>query len=222
MIELKAAPRQELGKKVNKIRKAGQIPAIVYGHGIKSEAISVAAKDFLKVYQQAGESSLVVLDVDGKKRTVLIHDTAKDPIKDQFLHIDFYQVKMDEKIRTKVPLVFVGESAAVKADGGVLVKNMQELEVEALPQDLPHHFDVDIASLKTFDDHVLVKDLVVSGSARILAEPSEIIASVIPPRSEEELAALEEKVEVPIEEVKVVGEEKAAPPAEEQQSAKEQ
>jgi len=214
MFELKAAPRQELGRKFNQQRKAGQIPAVIYGHGIKSEPISVLAKDFKKIYNEAGESSLITLDLAGKKRTVLIHDIAKDPLTDQIIHIDFYQVKMDEKIKAKVPLVFVGESMAVKAEGGILVKNFQEVEVEALPQKLPHHIEVDISALATFDNHILIKDLPVGEGVRIEAAPEEVVASVIPPRSEEELAALEEKVEAKVEEVKVVGKEEKMAEAE--------
>jgi large subunit ribosomal protein L25 len=210
MLEIKATPRQELGRKTNKQRKAGQIPAVIYGHGVKSEPLYVGAKDFSKVFGEAGESTLITLEIDNKKRNVLIHDVARDPLSEQFLHVDFYQVKMDEKLKAKVPLNFIGESNAVKAEAGVLVKNLQEVEVEALPKDLPHHLDVDIGALQTFEDHVFVKDLNVSDSVKILAEADEIVASVIPPRSEEELAALEEKVEEKVEEVKVVGEEEKA------------
>lgn len=210
MLELKASPRQEFGKKTNKQRKAGQIPAVIYGHGVKSESLYVPVKDFSNIYKQAGESTLIGLDMAGKKRNVLIHDLARDPLSEEIIHIDFYQVKMDEKIKAKVPLIFIGESPAVKNEGGVLVKNIQELEIEALPQDLPHHLEVDISGLTAFEDHILIKDLLVSGSVKILAEPEETIASVQPPRSEEELAALEQKVEAPVEEVKVVGEEEKA------------
>jgi len=210
MLELKARPRQELGKKTNKQRKAGSIPAVIYGHNVKSEPLYVEAKDFDKVYGEAGESTLVGLDLAGEKRNVLIHDVVRHALSDKILHVDFYQVKMDEKIKAKVPFMFIGEAPAVKSDGGVLVKNIQEVEVEALPQDLPHHLDVDISGLATFQDHILIKDLSVQGSIKVLAEADEIIASVQPPRSEEELAALEEKVEEKVEEVKVVGEEEKA------------
>lgn len=215
MLELKAMPRHELGRKTNKRRKAGQTPAVIYGHGIKSESLYVGAKDLSAVYSEAGESTLITLEVDDKKRNVLIHDVARDPLSGQILHVDFYQVRMDEKIKAKVPLNFIGESLAVKAEAGVLIKNMQEVEVEALPKDLSHHLDVDISALETFEDRILIKDLNTSGSVKILAGPDEIVASVIPPRSEEELAALEEKVEEKVEEVKVVGEEEKAAQAQE-------
>lgn len=227
MFELKAEPRKELGKKTNKQRKAGQIPAVIYGHGIKSEPLYVGEKDFLKIYKEAGESSIISLEIGGqaelgqspaqrggKNRNVLIHDVARDALSEGIIHVDFYQVRMDEKIKAGVPLNFIGESDAVKSEGGVLVKNIQELEIEALPKDLPHHIDVDISALKTFDDRIFVKDLNIPDSVKILVQPDEIIASVMPPRSEEELAALEEKVEEKVEEVKVVGEEEKLAEAE--------
>lgn len=211
MLELKATLRDQLGKKVKKTRKSGQIPAVLYGHGIKSQPVWILAKDFTKVFGKAGESTLIRLEIGDKRANVLIHDIQKDPLSDEVLHVDFYQVRMDEKIKTKVPLVFVGEAPAVKAEGGVLVKNIQEVDVEALPQYLPHHLEVNISSLKNFDDHIFINDLPIFNSVKVLAEGNEIVASVIPPRSEEELAALEEKVEEKVEEVKVVGEEKPLP-----------
>lgn len=210
MLEIKAEPRKLLGKKVNNQRDAGQVPAVVYGHGIKSEPVFVSKKEFSKAYREAGESSLVILNLEGKKRNVLIHGIQTDPVRNEIIHADFYQVKMDEKIKAKVPIVFLGESPLVKSEGGVLIKNIQEVEVEALPQDLPRNLEVDTALLKSFDDHIFIKDLNVASGVKISADPSEIVASVTPPRSEEELAALEEKIEEKIEEVKVIKEEKEA------------
>jgi len=187
MLVLKATPRQELGKKVNKFRKAGQIPAVIYGHGIKSQPLFVVAKDFEKVYKEAGESTLIALEIDGKKRNVLIHDLARDPLKGQILHIDFYEVRMDEKVKAHIPLVFIGEAPVVKTEGGILIKNIQEVEVEAKALDLPHQIEVDISGLKTFDDNIYIKDLKISNQIKILAEPDEVVASVIPSRKEEEI-----------------------------------
>ena len=142
-------------------------------------------------------------------KNVLIYDVSKDPVTDKFTHIDFYAVRMDKLITTEVPLVFEGESLVVETEDGVLVKNITEVEVEALPTDLPREIKVDISTLRTFDDLIHIKDLRVSEGVKILAEPEEMIASVTPPRSEEELAALEEEVEEKIEEVEKVEEEKA-------------
>ena len=209
MLELSSKLRSETGRQNKRIRKQGFIPAILYGHKVKNLALLVERQDFEKTYQEAGESTLIKLKIDGKERVVLIHDVAKDPVSDESIHIDFYQVKMDETIKVEVPLIFTGQSAAVKEKEGVLVKNIQSLEVEALPQDLPHEIQVDISSLKTFDDNIYIKNLKLPSQVKIEAQPEEVIASVIPPRTKAELEKLEEAPEEKIEEVKVEVEEKA-------------
>ncbi len=209
MLELSSKLRSETGHHNKRIRKQGFIPAILYGHKVKNLALLVERRDFEKTYQEVGESTLIKLKIDGKERVVLIHDVARDPVSDEPIHIDFYQVKMDETIKVEVPLIFTGQSAAVKEKEGVLVKNIQSLEVEALPQDLPHEIQVDISSLKTFDDNIYIKNLKLPSQVKIEAQPEEVIASVIPPRTKAELEKLEEAPEEKIEEVKVEVEEKA-------------
>ena len=218
MLELNAKIRKTLGKKVKTLRKKGIIPAILYGTKIKSAPLEVDYKEFEKVYTEAGESTIIKLKIKGKKaqptagqpkadKNVLIYDVVKDPITDKFVHADFYAVQMDKLITTEVPLIFEGESPAVETEEGVLIKSIIGIEVEALPVDLPREIRVDISTLKTFDDSIHIKDLKVSESVKILAEPEKVVASVTPPRSEEELAALEEKVEEEVEEVEKIGEE---------------
>lgn len=208
MLELKAEPRTILGKKVNSLRKTGSIPAVLYGHGKQSVPVAISAKEFDKIFKQAGETTLLSLALGGQKRNVFIHDLAKDPLTGQIIHVDFFEVKMDEKIKAKVPFIFVGESPAVKADGGVLVRAMQEIEIEALPQDLPKEIEVDISSLKTFEDKIRVVNLSLKGSVKVLTNLDETVALVAPPRSDKELADLETKpTETAAAEVKVVGEE---------------
>jgi large subunit ribosomal protein L25 len=136
---------------------------------------------------------VIKLKIDEKSKNVLIHDVAKDPVNDKIIHVDFYEVRMDKAIRTEVPLVFEGEAPAVKNLEGVLVKNITEVEVEALPKDLPHEIKIDISSLETFDDHIRIKDLKLSEGVKILAELEETIVSVIPPRTQEEIEELEKK-----------------------------
>lgn len=218
MLELKAEPRKILGKKVKRLRKTGYIPAVLYGHKIKSLPLAMEAKEFHRIFSQTGETSILSLAVDGKKHNVLIHDLARDPLTSEILHVDFYEVKMDEKLKAKIPLVFVGESAAVKSEGGVLVKAIQEIEVEALPKDLPKEISVEISSLNTFEDKIQIKDLSVAQSVKILAEPDEMVASVVPPRSEKELEEIEAKPLEEVGEVKVVGEEERAAEAEKAQA----
>jgi large subunit ribosomal protein L25 len=212
MLELLAQLRSATGRQNKQIRKQGIIPAILYGHKVKNLLLSIKQKDFKKVYQKAGESALIKLDLErgestaGKKeRIVLIHSLDKDPVSDKIIHVDFYQVKMDEPITTEVPLVFNGKSLAVDREGGVLIKNFNSIEVKALPLDLPREIEVDISCLKTFDDNIYVKDLKIPARAEITAEDKEVVASVVPPRTKAELEELEE---APVEEIEQVEEEK--------------
>lgn len=211
MIELKAKLREISGRKTNQLRKTGQIPAVLYGHGLESQPILVDSKEFKKSFAEAGETTILGLDFGGKKHNVLIRDFAKDILTGEITHIDFYEVRMDEKIKTKVPLVFIGESAAVKAEGGVLVHALQELEIEALPQDLPKDIKIDISILKTFEDKVKVGDLKLPASVKIMNGAEETIVLAVPPRSESELAELETAPAAePLGEIQVAGKEEKA------------
>ena len=209
-MELIAEVRTELGKKVRHLRKEGWLPAVLYGKKIKTLPLQISLKDFKKIYGEVGESTIVKLKISNDKsqkeeRNVLIHDVKKDSLTDKFLHVDLYQVRMDEKIKASVTLVFVGESKAVKELSGTLVKNIHEVEVEAFPRDIPHEINVDIIALKTFDNDIFVKDLKVSPGVKILTEPDLVVVSVNPPITEEQLKALEEEIKEPVEEVEVVG-----------------
>ncbi|PIP24851.1 MAG: 50S ribosomal protein L25 [Candidatus Nealsonbacteria bacterium CG23_combo_of_CG06-09_8_20_14_all_36_12] len=209
MLTLLAKIRQISGKKTKTLRKKGILPAILYGPKIKSSSLEVDSKEFEKIYQEAGESSLVSLEVEGKKIPVLIHEIQRDPLTDKILHIDFYQAPLEEKITAKIPLIFEGFSPAVKELGGTLVKVIHELEVKAKPEDLPKEIKVDISSLKIFEDILTIKDLKVPIGVEILKNPEEIVAEVFPPEKvEEELAKpVEEKVEE-VEKVEEKAEEK--------------
>jgi large subunit ribosomal protein L25 len=191
MITLQAKIRKDFGKKTKSIRKQGIVPAEVYGPGVKNASLEVDEKEFIKVFNQAGESSLIELLVDGKeKRPVLINEIQKNPITDKVIHIDFFQASLKEEVEVAVPLIFDGVAPAEKELGGTLNKNMQELEVKALPLNLPHEIHVNIESLKTFEDHIMVKDLVIPKDVTVLKNPDDIVAQVLPPQKvEEELAA---------------------------------
>ncbi len=226
MLKLSAKLRRTSGRQNNQLREKGFIPVILYGQKVKSLPLSVRASDLNRIYKEAGESTLIKMDIEGgeeevriKERMVLINDVSRDPVTDKIIHADLYQVKMNQIITVEAPLIFVGESEAVEKDDGVLIKNIQQLEVEALPQDLPHQIEVDISPLKTFDDIIRVKDLKVSQGVKIKADKEETIALVSPPRSQEELEALEEAPEERIEEVEV--EEKEKPAEETEEEAKE-
>ncbi len=199
MISLSAKIRQETGRKTDMLKDSGRIPAIVYGHKVENVLIDLDEKEFQKVLKIAGESSLVELDIEGdkEKRPVLIHEIQKDPVSDKVIHIDFFQASLKEEVEVEVPLVLEGISLAVKDLGGTLVKNISEIKIKALPQNLPHEIRVSIASLNTFEDHILVKDLTLPADIKVSAKPDEIVVSVVPPEKvEEELAKeIEEKVE---------------------------
>ena len=224
--ELKVKVREVLGRKVKTLRKKGIIPAVVYGLKAKSIPLEIDYSEFEKVYKEAGESTVIKLKVKSQKSKVdelknaLIYDVAMDSVSDKFIHVDFYEVRMDKPITAAVPLVFEGEAPAVKNLEGVLVKNITEIEVEALPANLPHEIKVDISVLKTFDDLIHIKDLKIPDGVKISINPDEIVALVSPPRSDEELKSLEEKVEEKIEEVAKVGEEEKAAEAVEEEEGK--
>lgn len=192
MITLHAEKRNTFGKKVKTLRKQGVIPAVVYGEGVEAMPLGVSRKDFEKVYREAGESTVVELSVAGKPLNVLIYDVTTNALKGDPEHVDFYALRMDKKVKMKVPLEFIGESPAVKNDGGVFVKVMQEVELSALPKDLPRELRVDISGMVAFESRIFVKDINVPSGVVMGASPDEVIAIIETPRSEEELTALAE------------------------------
>ncbi|HHE76772.1 MAG TPA: 50S ribosomal protein L25 [Candidatus Parcubacteria bacterium] len=209
MLNLKSKTRKIFGKKTKELREKGIAPAILYGPKIENIPLEVNLKDFYDVYKEAGESSLISLEVSDlkdKKFSVLIHKINRDPLSDKIIHIDFYQPVLTEETEVLVPLVFEGESPAVKDLGGTLVKEIQEIEVRALPQNLPHEIKADISNLKTFDDELLVRDLQIPENVKINREPDEIVAVVVSPEKEEVAEAPEETAEET--------EEKESPPEE--------
>lgn len=209
-IVLKATVRPT-DKSAQAIRKTGQVPAELYGHNVENVHLAVSANEFEKVFRKSGESTIVTLDIDGVgQRNVLVHEVQKHLVKSQPIHVDFYEVSMTEKLQTEVVLEFEGESSAVKALGGTLVKVLDAVEVECLPGDLPHNLVVDISKLTTFDDILEVRDIPAPKGVTILTDPTEVVAKVQPPRDvEAELAG-------PVEEdvASVEGVVKAEAPAE--------
>jgi large subunit ribosomal protein L25 len=201
-----AKTRTALGKKSKYLHDDELLPAVTYGSKVKSQSLTLELREFKNVYKDAGESTLVDLEVDGKDtKKVLIYGTQIDPISSEPIHADLYQVRMDEKIKTNVPINFVGESPAVKGLGGTLSTNKLEVEVECLPADLISEIEVDISILDSFDVVVNVKDLKVPNTVEILDDPEELVAQVEEPRSEEELAELDEKPEEDLESIEVAG-----------------
>ncbi|KKT87506.1 MAG: 50S ribosomal protein L25 [Candidatus Moranbacteria bacterium GW2011_GWC2_45_10] len=203
-ISLKASLRDVVGKKVKKLRAEGMVPAVLYGQGEESKNISVKYLEFSKVYAKAGENAIVELEIDGKIVPALIYDTQLEHMSGNFSHVDFLQVNMKEEVEANIPLEFIGESAAVKASGGVLIKTLEEVEVKCLPADLPSKFEIDISALATFEDQIKVGDIKAPAGVEILADADTVIALVERPRSEAELASLDEKVEADVTKVEGV------------------
>jgi len=212
MLTLSVKIRKDLGKKVKTLRKRGIIPGVLYGPKIKTtQPLELDEKEFEKTYQEAGESSLISLEVVGQvgkkeKYLVLIHEVAKDSLTEKPIHVDFYQPKLEEEVKVTIPIIFEGESPAVKDLGGTLVKNISELEVKALPQKLPHEIKVNISQLKSFEDNILIKDLRLPEGVKLSRAPEEILAFVARPKRIEE--ELEKPIEEKVEEVEKVAKEK--------------
>ena len=162
--------RNLIGRKVKQLRAQGNIPGTVYGKKESSMSVMVATSDFQRVFKEAGETGLVELVVDGLTHPVLIHNVQRDPVSNAVLHIEFYQVDLKEKVKTKVPLFVVGESPAVSERKGVILSLLTEIEVEALPTDLPEKIDVDVSGLTDIDWEVKVSQLHAPSGVSILTD----------------------------------------------------
>jgi large subunit ribosomal protein L25 len=191
---LAAQHRDVTGKKVAALRRAGRLPAVVYGHGIDSDAISVDAHDFEQLRRHTGPNALVDLSVDGKKaRPVLVHGVQVHPVNRRPLHVDLFLVRMTEELTVDVPLLATGESIAVTQHGGTLLHPTESVRVRALPDHLPQSISYSVESLVDFDGALHVSDLVVPSDVTLLTDGDEIIAKVQPPRVEEEPVVAEEE-----------------------------
>lgn len=210
VLELKAERREETGKgSARALRKQGKAPAILYGKDIEAVPLAISVKDFFD-WEHHGGSPVLNLNLDGKTYPVVVKEVSRDILKDSLLHIDFQKVKLDEKITTIVPLSVVGEAVCpgIK-QGGVLQHGVSEIEVEALPGDLPDHLEIDLSTME-IGDAFKVKEITPPSGVKILSEPEEVIVTILPPTTyEEELAVGEEEVEE-------VAEEAAEAPSEEE------
>jgi large subunit ribosomal protein L25 len=203
-------------KSVGNSADKDNIPGILYGRGIENVMLSFDKKKFNDTYEETGESTVFKLALDGKdERNVLIKDIQRDVLSGLTCHVDFYQVRMDEEIEAEIELVFKGESAAVKELGGILVKNMDAIQVKCLPGDLPPEMEVDITPIKTFDDYIYVKNLPFGEKVEVLVDPETVVAMVSPPRSDEEMADLETEVKEDVTKVEGVVKEDASVEGEE-------
>lgn len=188
-VTLKAEKRDVLKKKVKSLRKDGILPANVFGKKIKSQAIMLPMSDFLTAYAKAGETGLIELNIGKEKNPVLVSEVQIHPVTSTPLHVDFRQVDLKEKVVATVAFVIVGESPAEKTGLGNVVQHLSEVEVEALPMDLPDEFQVDSSVLSEVDQAIAIKDLVFDKSKITLkADPEQIIAKVEPLQKEEVVA----------------------------------
>lgn len=187
MLSIQAEKRTIFGKKLAALRAEGKLPVVMYGRKEENAAYTVDAKEFTKVWHEAGESSIVSFHVDGEEKDVLIHDVALDPITDKPVHADLYAIEKGKALRVRVPLEFTGTAPAVKTLAGILVKVLHEVEVEALPRALPHDLTVDVSALATFEDRIFVKDIALPEGVTI-TEPAaeEVVALVTAPKEEKE------------------------------------
>ncbi len=196
---LAAEPREIRGKHVAHLRRDGKLPAVVFGHGLDSESVTVDAHDFELLRRKVGPNALVDLSVGGKKaQPVLVHGVQVHPVTRRPLHVDLFLVRMTEELTVDVPVVPVGESRAVADEGGTLLHLLESVRIKALPDHLPQSIEYSIESLVDFDASVHVRDLVIPGDATLLTDPDEVVAKVQPPRvevEEEPVAAEGEEAE---------------------------
>jgi large subunit ribosomal protein L25 len=220
MLSLRARPRDVFGKKLSAVRKTGAIPGILYGKQVGEPIpVFVEKTDFSKVFKEAGESTLINLQIQDKEKKefpVLIFDVQRNPLSLNLTHIDFYQLPLDEKIKVTVPLVFSGTAPAV-ALGGTFVRHIQGVTVSAMPLQLPREIEVTISHLGTFEDSVKIRDLTLPEGVEIVGRNGDdIVAQVVEfqeEKVEEELKAPAEGVvgEVKLSEERGKKEEEPAP-----------
>ncbi|MBI3888655.1 50S ribosomal protein L25 [Candidatus Nomurabacteria bacterium] len=222
------AKKRETSEKLDVLRKKGEIPAVFYGAGKTTTSITIGTVEFKKVWRDAGESSAVkVTMADGTIIDALIHVVQVDPVTDEPIHVDFLAIDMKKKIKVNVPLTFEGIAGAVKSGIGNLVKVLHEVEVEALPTDLPHGLVVDVSKLETLQDQVFVSDIKLPAGVVIINNPTDVVASIVAQVEEKEevaapvdLSAIEVEKKGKKEEEGALGAEAAAPTKEEKPDKK--
>lgn len=217
---LTAESRVERGRKTYVLRDQGKLPGVVYGFGTEPVNITLDRNATEKAYKAAGESTVIALSVEGKEHNVLIQDLQRDPLTGFLTHADFRAIDMMKPVEAMIELVLVGEAPAVKELGGTLLQNLEEVEVKALPSALVHTIEVNVSMLKTFKDVVRVSDLTIPEGIEVLSQPTLAIAMVQEPRSEAEMAALDEAIVADVSTVEVTTEKKEAPEEAEKTPAK--
>lgn len=197
MTELTIKER-DIKQKAAKLRASGVLPAVFYGPKEETVSIAIDAREFQKLWQEEGSSSIVTLTGVGDNKDALIHEVVTDPITGDLLHADLYVIEKGKKVEVDVPFEFTGEAPAEKA-GHTVVKGMHELSIRVSPADLPQHIEIDVSNLKEIGDHITVSDIALPKSAELLVEPDETVVSV-KEASEEPAEVQEEEAEAGAEE----------------------
>jgi len=205
--EFKTSRRDVTGKKVRFLRREGLIPANLYGPGIDSVPLQAETAVLKRLLSKVGRDALISLRIDGDKKPkmVMLRDIQRDPLTGNLLHVDLFQVEMTHKVRADVPLVFVGEAPAAKSSRAMLIENLSELHVEALPADLPPNIEVDLSVLEEIEQAIHVRDVAAGDGVEVLTDPDQVIARVM----ESKVEVVEEVVEE-VEEAEAESEEAAA------------
>jgi large subunit ribosomal protein L25 len=185
-VVVQATKRTVTGKKVRALRREGKLPGVLYGHNFESLPISMDLHETSKILHSVSRSAIITVNVDGNETATLIREKQRDFIRGTLKHVDFQVVSLTEKLRTKVTIEFVGLSPAVKDYNGIVVTNLNELEVESLPQDLPEKITVDLSKLAQIGDGIFVRDIDLGSKIEILTHAEELIVVVNLPKEEAE------------------------------------
>lgn len=188
-LELTLDPREAQGKANRRLRRDGLVPGVVYGKGEDSTKVQVEAKTFETLYRAAGRTSVVKFRLPGASRATsgFIKSVQRHPLSGQAIHVDYYLVNLNVEMEVDVPLVFTGEAPAVEETGGTLLHNLSSVRVKALPTDFPHEIEVNVATLVSLDVAIHVRDLSLNRDlVQVLTDGDTLVATVVPPRVEEE------------------------------------
>ncbi len=195
-VELSVGPREVLGKKVKRLRREGVIPANVYGFEQQSVAIQVPKDDLIHLLRTAGRNDIVYLRLDGEEpRPTFLRLVQRNPVTDAILHVDFYQISLQKKVRMEVQVSLVGTAPAEQTHGGTLLHSLDRITVEGLPMDIPSVIEVDVSGLEEIDAAIHVGELTVVGEVTVLTDPEQVVAKIAPPQVEKEVEAEVEEVE---------------------------
>jgi large subunit ribosomal protein L25 len=216
-VQLPVDPRAVTGKKVRTLRRQGITPAHLYGRGTESLALQVATSQVVHLLRTSGRNAIIDLKINGEgdARPVVLRGVQRNPVTDELVHVDFFQISLTEKLRADVPIHFVGEAPAVQVYSGVLLHSIEHITIEALPREIPEFIEADISGLEELESALFVRDLPIPSNVEVLTDRDTMVVKVGTPR----LAAAEEEAEAAAAAAAAEGEEGAAPaegaPAEE-------